>query len=250
MTAADTDTTNDARRGRWRGPQCMTAADTDTANDARRKRRCRQGDSSDEDEDEDEFSGEGEFTEHSEPSPSSCESSDSEESPELPPVQAVGVPVLQAQGYVVPPAQRGVLLVPYDSSDEEPEAAAILDSSDEEMTVRQVAERERQRRRGEAAEADAEAEDDDPPPTAPAGFELVDWSPGDSVEHFLLYSTVDRQAPQWHVGRVVKALPRSKQYTHDACLDGAPQARGVSLTAMLYDSPEGRYWYKLSPVGA
>ena len=164
-------------------------------------------------------------------------------------MQAVGVPVQQAQGYVVPPAQRGVLLVPYDSSDEEPEAAAILDSSDEEMTVRQVAERERQRRRGEAAEADAEAEDD-PPPTAPAGFELVDWSPGDSVEHFLLYSTVDRQAPQWHVGRVVKALPRSKQYTHDACLDGAPQARGVSLTAMLYDSPEGRYWYKLSPVGA
>ena len=73
----------------------------------------------------------------------------------------------------------------------------------------------------------------------------------DPVEHFLLYCRIGRsKRAAWRIGQVVRVLCGHRQYTHDACLDGASKARGVSLTAMLYDSPEGRFWHKLSPVSA
>ena len=132
----------------------------------------------------------------------------------------------------------------------QPPSQRFADSSEDEQEMT-LAER---RRRIEAAkvEADAEEEDDDPPPTAPLGFQIVDWAVGDTVEHFLWYSGVDKRAPQWHVGRVVKEINTSSRskFTHDACLDGTEQVRGVTLTAALYDSTEGRFWYKLSPFSA
>ena len=95
----------------------------------------------------------------------------------------------------------------------------------------------------------ADVEDEDPPPTPPPGFEIVDWAVGDSVEHFMLYCKVARQVARWHVGIVDKSV-QHRVFTHDAFLDGTNQKRGVSLTAMLYDSPEGRFWHKLRPVSA
>ena len=95
----------------------------------------------------------------------------------------------------------------------------------------------------------ADVEDEDPPPTPPPGFEIVDWAVGDSVEHFLSYCKVGRQVARWHVGRVHKSV-HHRLYTHDAFLDGTNQKRGVCLSAMLYDSIEGRFWHKLSPVSA
>ena len=157
-------------------------------------------------------------------------------------------------GYLEPPPVLGVQLVPYTSSDGEE-----VDSSDEEITVRQLADRERRRREVMAAADGSDAwesedEEDDPAPPPPPGFEIVDWTVGDPVEHFLLYCTVGRsRRADWRIGKVVRrdrVLRSHRQFTHDACLDGASQARGVSLTAMLYDSPEGRFWHKLSPVSA
>ena len=154
-------------------------------------------------------------------------------------------------GYLESPPVLGVQLVPYTSSDGEE-----VDSSDEEITVRQLADRERRRREVMAAAdgsdaGESEDEEDDPAPPPPPGFEIVDWTVGDPVEHFLLYCTVGRsRRADWRIGKVVRVLRSHRQFTHDACLDGASQARGVSLTAMLYDSPEGRFWHKLSPVSA
>ena len=145
--------------------------------------------------------------------------------------------------------------VPYgDSSDSEdvPRAPSVVaDSSDEEMTIRQLVERQRHSREGAATVEveDDEADEDDPPPNPPAGFELVDWVQREPLEHFLLYCTVGRsKVAGWHVGAVVKAHAKNRYgYTHDAYLDGSSEKRGVRLTEELYDTG---YWYKMSPVSA
>ena len=129
--------------------------------------------------------------------------------------------------------------------------SVVADSSDEELSVRQLAERQRRSREGAATveQAEDDESDDDPLPPAPAGFELVDWVQRDPLEHFLLYCTVGRsKVAGWHVGTVVKVHAKNRYgYTHDAYLDGSSEKRGVRLTPELYDTG---YWYKMSPVSA
>lgn len=77
---------------------------------------------------------------------------------------------------------------------------------------------------------------DDPPPQIPDGFELVEWSEGQAIKHFLLWTSLDRGEVQWHQGKVVKALAHHRAgYTHDANFVDKPGVRGIRLTHDTYE---------------
>lgn len=85
-----------------------------------------------------------------------------------------------------------------------------------------------------AKRARRDAEGDDPPPPIPQGYVRCDWTPRAPVLDFMLWTRLDRSAPQWYQGVVVRQLhkksSRRSKYTHDAKFTGYVGVRGVQLT--------------------
>lgn len=78
---------------------------------------------------------------------------------------------------------------------------------------------------------------DDPPAPIPDGYEVVEYTPGAAIKHFMLWTRLDGGGVKWHQGKVVKQLVGSARgrYTHDANFVDAPGVRGVKLTKATYD---------------
>lgn len=77
---------------------------------------------------------------------------------------------------------------------------------------------------------------EDERPQIPQGFQRIEWSQGDDLLHFMVWTAVDRQLPSWHRGKVLKVLRNHTRYTHDVTLDESRQRRGIALDATGYNN--------------
>lgn len=76
--------------------------------------------------------------------------------------------------------------------------------------------------------------EDNEDPVLPAGYNPITWNAGDPIEHFMVWTAVNGQQPDWHHGHVCKVLKSHKRYTHDVFLDGTREKRGMALNASGY----------------
>ena len=95
----------------------------------------------------------------------------------------------------------------------------------------------------EPAEEDEEVldddDDDDVPLQMPDGWEQTSWQPGDVISNFMVWTQVAGERRRtWHMGVVVRTLARPtvrEGFTHDVCLDGTTERRGMALSTDSYD---------------
>lgn len=118
------------------------------------------------------------------------------------------------------------------------------DAANEPSAVRELDEERSSEVGGGAVESeDQDDEDEDQPVEAciPEGYEACPWAPGQAVHWFMLWQPpAVRGDSQWSFGQVKKALPRNKDYTHDAWLQGMPRGQkrgplGVNLSQRHHD---------------
>ena len=87
-------------------------------------------------------------------------------------------------------------------------------------------------------EEDEDDVDDDVQAVAPDGWEVVPWEPGEIITNFMVWTQLPGEAHRtWHVGVVARTLARPtvrEGFTHDVCLDGTAERRGLALSAETY----------------
>ena len=91
----------------------------------------------------------------------------------------------------------------------------------------------------EGDDDEVEEIDDDVPFIVPEGWKIGAWEPGDEISNFLVWTQLPGEVHRtWHVGVVARALPRPtirEGFTHDVCLDGTSQRRGLALSSATYE---------------
>ena len=87
-------------------------------------------------------------------------------------------------------------------------------------------------------EEDEDDVDGDVLAVAPDGWELVAWEHGETIANFMVWTQLAGEAHRtWHVGVVARTLARltvRDGFTHDVCLDGTAERRGLALSAETY----------------
>ena len=104
--------------------------------------------------------------------------------------------------------------------------------------------KKRKRRRAVVVQSDGDEGEgsagDDVPPSAPDGWKVGAWEPGDNITNFMVWTQLQGEERRtWHAGEVTRTLARPtvrEGFTHDVCLDGTTQRRGLALSADAYEA--------------